>query len=233
MTEQNERREASQAGADVRPGWIELVVALVAAVVLYAGGLTLLVAFPAPTPALEGVVQLAFSGVAPLAVFAIVVLVRIRDVRPFGLRSVEPKWLLIAVALAAGCLAVILTFDTVVATLFPGIDDAQGQLRASAAGGLATLVGTIAFGGVLTPLGEELLFRGILTRFFQRWGTWVAVLASALIFALWHGINLVFPSALVVGLCCGWLLCRTKSVWPGVVLHIVYNSSFLFIYAVG
>ncbi|MER7279059.1 type II CAAX endopeptidase family protein [Dactylosporangium sp. NPDC000244] len=216
---------------DRRPGWLELGVALIAAVVVYAGGLVLLVAFPAGTPALEGIAQLAFSGLAPLAVFAIVVAVRIRGLRAFGVRRVDPKWLLVAVGLAAACLAVIRTFDVVVARLYPNLDDAQGDLRAASAAGLATLIGTIALGGLLTPLGEELLFRGVIARFLQRWGTWVTVLVSAFVFALWHGISLVFPSAFLVGLVNGWLLCRTRSIWPGVVLHAVYNTSFLLLYA--
>ncbi|MBU2665277.1 CPBP family intramembrane metalloprotease [Actinoplanes bogorensis] len=215
------------------PGPLEIVVALIAALVFYGGGITLLVAFPVDHPGLEGVLQLAFSGLAPLAVFAVVVLVRIRDVRAFGLRRVERKWLLRAVLLAAACLAVILTFDHVVAALFPGIDDSQGDLRAASSAGIGYLLATIALGGLLTPLGEELLFRGVLTRFLERWGPWVAVLVSAFVFALWHGINLVFPSAFLVGLVNGWLLVRTRSVWPGVVLHVVYNTTFLIIYSAG
>ncbi|WP_432991972.1 lysostaphin resistance A-like protein [Dactylosporangium sp. CA-233914] len=198
---------------------------------LYSGGIVLLVAFPASTPALEGIAQLAFSGLAPLSVFAVVVLVRIRGLGAFGIRRVDAKWLLVAVGFAAACLAVILTFDKIVASLYPNVDDAQGDLRAASEAGLATLLGTIALGGLLTPLGEEVLFRGVFARFLQRWGTWVTVLVSAFIFALWHGINLVFPSAFLVGLCCGWLLCRTGSIWPGVVLHAVYNTSFLIIYS--
>jgi uncharacterized protein len=216
-----------------RPGWLELGVALGAAVVLYGVGLTLVVVFPAGTPALEGVTQLAVSALAPLGAFAAAVLVRIRDVRPFGVRRVAGKWLLAAVGFAAACLAVILTFDTIVAHLYPGIDDSQDTLRAAAEAGIVTLLGTIAFGGLLTPLGEEVLFRGVLARFLQRWGTWVTILVSATIFALWHGINLVFPSAFLVGLCTAWLLCRTRSIWPGVVLHAVYNTSFAIIYSVG
>ncbi|MDQ0727143.1 membrane protease YdiL (CAAX protease family) [Microbacterium sp. W4I20] len=214
-----------------RPQWLELVIALVAAVLIYGVGIALLGIFPAPTPALEGVVGLFFSGAAPILVFAIVVLSRIRDLSAFGVRRVSPRWLLIAVLLAAACFAVILTFDTVIQHLYPGIDDSQDTLRAAASGGVLALVGTIFFGAVLTPLGEELLFRGILTRFFERWGAWVAIVVSALIFAVWHGINLVFPSALLVGLINGWLMVRTKSVWPGVVLHIVYNSAFLILYS--
>jgi membrane protease YdiL (CAAX protease family) len=134
-------------------------------------------------PALEGVVGLFVSGAAPILVFAIVVLIRIRELSTFGVRRVSPRWLLIAALLAAACFAVILTFDTVIQHLFPGIDDSQDIIRASSSGGALTLVASILFGAILTPLGEELRFRGVLTRFFERWGSWVAIIVSALIFA--------------------------------------------------
>lgn len=214
-----------------RPGWTELIVALVAAVVVYGVGLSLIVLFPASSPALNGVLQLGFSALAPISVFAIVVVVRLRDVRAFGVRRVDTKWLAVAVGLAVVCLVLIMTFDAVVATLYPGADDSQGQLRSAAQGGALALAGTVIFGGLLTPLGEELLFRGVIARFLQRWGMWVTVLISALFFATFHGINLVWPSAFVVGLCCGWLLYRTGSIWPGVLLHVIYNTTFLFTYS--
>ncbi|MBD2100093.1 CPBP family intramembrane metalloprotease [Leptolyngbya sp. FACHB-261] len=44
-----------------------------------------------------------------------------------------------------------------------------------------------------------------------------------LIFALGHGINIVFPAAVVMGLVGAELLRRSGSVWPAVVVHVVFN----------
>ncbi|NMF65453.1 hypothetical protein DP113_26555 [Brasilonema octagenarum UFV-E1] len=44
----------------------------------------------------------------------------------------------------------------------------------------------------------------------------------ALIFAIAHGIT-VFPAALLVGLITAEIYRRSGSVWPAVVVHIVYN----------
>jgi len=44
-----------------------------------------------------------------------------------------------------------------------------------------------------------------------------------LIFALVHGINIVFPTALVMGLVGAELLRRSGSVWPAVIVHVVIN----------
>nr|WP_282567789.1 CPBP family intramembrane glutamic endopeptidase [Devosia sp. 1635] len=56
-----------------------------------------------------------------------------------------------------------------------------------------------AFLAVLTPLGEELLFRGVVTTALLRYGPLLGVVGGALVFALFHGINPVFPAALVTG----------------------------------
>jgi membrane protease YdiL (CAAX protease family) len=82
---------------------------------------------------------------------------------------------------------------------------------------LATL-----FLGLLTPLGEELLFRGVIANVLLRHGSVFGVVSSALIFAFMHGINIVFPAALVMGLVGAELLCRTGLVWPAIIIHVVW-----------
>ncbi|ALE82988.1 CPBP family intramembrane glutamic endopeptidase [Pseudonocardia sp. HH130629-09] len=57
-----------------------------------------------------------------------------------------------------------------------------------------------------------------------RYGAVVGVVGSALVFALAHGLNAVFVTALVVGLVAGELRRRSGSVWPGVVTHVVHNA---------
>jgi membrane protease YdiL (CAAX protease family) len=83
---------------------------------------------------------------------------------------------------------------------------------------LATL-----FLGIATPIGEEFLFRGVVTNALLRYGPFVGVVGSASIFALMHGLNMVLPAALVAGLVAGELFRRSGSVWPAVVVHIVFN----------
>ncbi len=78
---------------------------------------------------------------------------------------------------------------------------------------------TLLLGAALTPLGEELAFRGVITTALGRYGPWVAVIGSATIFALVHGLNPVLPVAFSVGVAAALLLRRSGSVWPGVLLH--------------
>ena len=75
---------------------------------------------------------------------------------------------------------------------------------------------------VITPLAEELLFRGAVYGWLLRW--WPAratIAATAAAFASIHGFLVVMPAALVFGIVTGWLRERTGSVAAGFVTHVL------------
>lgn len=85
--------------------------------------------------------------------------------------------------------------------------------------------------GVLTPIAEEIMYRGLimgkLLEDFQPVG--FAVVTQALAFSLSH-FNLiqsvfVFPLGLLTGLA----VAKTKSIWSGFVIHISFNLANLFL----
>ena len=47
--------------------------------------------------------------------------------------------------------------------------------------------------------------------------------SSTAIFAIGHGVNIVLPAAVVMGLAGAELVRRTGSVWPAVVVYVVFN----------
>ncbi|MGA6161779.1 lysostaphin resistance A-like protein [Amycolatopsis magusensis] len=208
-----------------RPGWPELGAAILAAVILYVIGSAIALWLPADSPVSPGQANFLVSGLAPLGAFAVAVLVRIRDVRSFGMRRVHPGWLIAAVVTGLVCFGLSWPVSAVFDPFFPGSEGVQQSYRDAAGAGALSLVITMIFGGLLTPLGEEALFRGVLANFLFRWGTWISVLVSAAVFALAHGINAVMPLAFVVGLSTGLLLRFSGSIWPTVVVHVVYNSA--------
>ncbi|NJL42071.1 MAG: CPBP family intramembrane metalloprotease, partial [Leptolyngbyaceae cyanobacterium SM1_4_3] len=85
------------------------------------------------------------------------------------------------------------------------------------------LVLSLVFLTVFSPFGEELLYRGIVTNGLLRYGSFVSVVGSTAIFALMHGINIVFPAAIVAGLATAEVFRRSGSIWPGFVVHVVFN----------
>lgn len=77
----------------------------------------------------------------------------------------------------------------------------------------------------LVPIAEELLFRGMIYPLLRyRWGRGVAIVGSALIFAVAHMLLLLMPALFFVGLVLGLLREWSKSVIPGMVLHAMQNG---------
>ncbi|GLU49908.1 CPBP family intramembrane glutamic endopeptidase [Nocardiopsis ansamitocini] len=213
-----------------RPGWIELVVGLVvmALVTFSLASLLNQLGMSGPT---AGIVSGLLSGGAGLVAFAVAALVRVRSWRAFGVRPTTVRWLLMGVA--GGFLALIAKIVTVplFTALFDVETDTQASYVAGASAGAGALVLMMLTLAVITPIGEEFLFRGVVTTVLLRYGALVGVVGSAVVFALMHGVNVVFPSALIVGLITAELYRRSGSVWPGVVVHAVNNAIGIAIFA--
>jgi membrane protease YdiL (CAAX protease family) len=76
----------------------------------------------------------------------------------------------------------------------------------------------------LVPFAEELFFRGLGVRVLLFLGPVVAVVGTALVFSLAHGILAAVPALGFFALLLGWLRLRTDSVWPCVIAHGAYNA---------
>lgn len=133
------------------------------------------------------------------------------------------RWLLWGVG--AGVVAFVVKGLAVLAYVSLTGDDANPQeiYGTGASGGLWTVVLATFFIAFVTPLGEEFLFRGVVASALLRYGPLLGVVGSALIFALFHGINLVFPAAFVTGLIAGEIFRRSGSIWPAVIVHVMVN----------
>jgi sodium transport system permease protein len=88
------------------------------------------------------------------------------------------------------------------------------------------LFGLIA---VLPGFCEEIMFRGFLTRFFERRNKWFAIWMSAALFALFHLDPYRFIPVLFLGVLLGWLLLKTNSIFPSMLSHAINNSTALVI----
>ena len=82
--------------------------------------------------------------------------------------------------------------------------------------------------GMLVPVAEELVFRGavlrVLLNVFARRSHWIAIAISAVVFGIIH-MNLAQGlHATLIGLLLGWMYYRTRSVFPGIVLHWINNT---------
>lgn len=180
--------------------------------------------------ATKGLIGLLVSGLMGLTAFAVAVLVRIRGLAIFGVRRARPRHLVVGALLGLG--AYIL--GTVVAIFYMVVtgdmENIQTSYQAAASAGWWSLALALIAGAILTPLGEESFFRGVLANaLLSRYRAWIAVIVSATIFALAHGINPILAVAFVVGVLAALLFRWSGSIWPGVVLHGVNNAAGLLV----
>ncbi len=90
--------------------------------------------------------------------------------------------------------------------------------------GRGARVALLLLGGLGAPLGEELLYRGMLYGALRRrWGFWGAALVSSLAFGLFHVIPLQVLTAMLLGLVLCWVYERSGSLWAPVLVHLVNN----------
>lgn len=78
------------------------------------------------------------------------------------------------------------------------------------------------YGGILAPVTEELLFRGLVQRTLQPYGKRFAILCSAFTFGIFHGNLLQAPYAFLVGLVLGYVASEYSIAWA-MLLHMLNN----------
>ncbi len=77
---------------------------------------------------------------------------------------------------------------------------------------------------VVAPIVEELIFRGLILHGFRRnYNGFVAVIMSALLFALFHLNPWQFPATFLLGLLLGWIVLRTNSILLAILGHSINN----------
>lgn len=146
--------------------------------------------------------------------------------RRFGPRMLHLLWQIPAAIISAACLqGLVLAGLTLL-----GMDSASAG---AANDPLATIVDLptplvvlgVLFVAVLTPLWEEVLFRGaFLSGFSRRFRPFAAVVLSAALFAACHLIPLTFVYLFALGIALALLRRFHQNLWAPVLLHGANNS---------
>lgn len=133
--------------------------------------------------------------------------------------SYNYKQLYLGAALASlGCLVLALLVQTIVP--FPDAEElaALDDMMTNPLG-LLTIC-------LLAPLTEESVFRGAIERTLLEKGfkPWIAILVAAAYFVIAHFNLAQGTTALIIGVCMGWVYYRTRSVWPCIFMHALNNT---------
>lgn len=132
-------------------------------------------------------------------------------------------------------IALSLLFLPLTSLLFPDGGSAQEVTNAindleSAPARLAAVLTAV----VLAPITEELTFRGVLLKAFQKRGRRTTMIVTSLMFAAFHMLGLpadqfleaaavVVPTIFLVGLVLAWVTLRTGRLGPAIFIHSGYN----------
>lgn len=109
-------------------------------------------------------------------------------------------------------------------SMFGFFDEISGRTAEN-----ASLAGILISLAIIPAVGEELLFRGVLISEYAGLGETNAVVVSSVCFAMLHFSVRNFPAYLLAGLLLGVLTVVSRSLLPGVILHIISNVLNLFV----
>lgn len=125
---------------------------------------------------------------------------------------------------------------TLVRPYFPNTFENYDKLTTNVTGAGSSWVLLLAV-FVAAPIGEELLFRGLMQKYiktffgkvFTKGVAGFTVLTQALLFALYHGNIVQGIYAFVMGIFLGALALRFGSLIPGILFHMAINISILLV----
>lgn len=162
-----------------------------------------------------------FSLMIPFAIYALAIRIPIKVAAPF--KKAKPGLTLGGVLVGLGACVIASYATAALQTLleFAGVEIFMPEFETP-----KTVLGIILFilsMAVAPAFIEELIFRGIIMQSLRRFGDIFALVASSLIFGIFH-LNLIqMPYAFIVGLCIGYFVMRTGSLWVGVIIHFINN----------
>lgn len=131
------------------------------------------------------------------------------------------KWIFLTIGASyAASYSSAILFLLLEALLGIRLSAATMQTDPSLFGIITTLIATTVF----APVFEELFFRCTLFGNVRSYGTSSMIIACGFTFGIWHANYPQFLMAAVMGICSCFLLEKTGSVFPSMIVHFIFNS---------
>ncbi len=89
-------------------------------------------------------------------------------------------------------------------------------------------IAALVMGGIIAPIGEELLFRGVMMKFVAKkmvGNIFWPIMLTATFFALMHGNPVGFISLIISGLILGYIYYLTGSLLLSIFAHLIVNGT--------
>jgi membrane protease YdiL (CAAX protease family) len=176
----------------------------------------------AQTIALAGMETVALVG----SVYQLGMLRRGISWKELGLKSLNNRWLLIAVTISLLAIPITGLITLLVLQVFDlPFENPQLDFFLPQGISLPAIVWVIIFGGITVPFAEELFFRGVLYRWLRKhWSMWPSIILSALIFGAIHLDIAVGLTAFILGMVLAWIYERSQNLWAPFLIHALNNS---------
>ncbi|MEI6481325.1 MAG: CPBP family intramembrane glutamic endopeptidase [Candidatus Saccharibacteria bacterium] len=147
------------------------------------------------------------------------------SLQALGVRSFKWRWLLAVLGLyVAQAILVIIVF-TLIQVLSPkvNLDEAQDVFEFGKTNW--AVIGTFISAVIIAPILEEIIFRGIIyVGLTKIWPRWVSAVLTAILFGWLHAQLNVGIYTFLLGLLLTWLYVKSRSLIPGIILHMLNNA---------
>ncbi|PST45562.1 CPBP family intramembrane metalloprotease domain-containing protein [Bifidobacterium callitrichos] len=144
---------------------------------------------------------------------------QIGRVSRYGGAHMKPLWLLVFLTLCLGIQGVV----TLVQFGFSAIGLSLPSPTSESITESAVTVSMWLYIGLIGPIFEEVLFRGVLLKELKPFGRNFAIVTSALLFGLFHGDVVQGAFAFLMGLLLGFVAMEYSLVWA-IAIHIFNNA---------
>ncbi len=214
--------------------WVDILLIGLSIITILLIGAWLFSSLTQPVPGVQPEITLAYI----IAITALEVIAILVSVYLFGLLRKHLHWMdigfvpttfrwVVAAALTALIFIPIIGLIALAIQIVLGLPTENPQLEFLVPkditwfGGLVMVI----LGGLLVPIAEEILFRGVLYRWMRQFSSpLVAIPVTSAIFGLLHGDVAVAGATFVMGIILAWFYERSRSLWPSIVIHTVNNG---------
>ena len=87
----------------------------------------------------------------------------------------------------------------------------------------SNLIWSLIFVGILSPIIEEIMFRGVMLNKLRIYGDKVSIITTAILFGLFHANFSQFFYAVALGMIFAYITLKTGTIKYSIILHIVVN----------
>ena len=151
-------------------------------------------------------------------------------VQASGVRNVS-AWYLYIIAAVLGILCVFL-FNPIISLWEQLLSligyDISGELPMPL-DSIGMLILAIFAVALIPAICEEFLYRGLVLNGLRKYGVWVSVLTSALLFSLMHMNLQQLPYTFILGVIFGLIVYYTRNIWLSIIMHFLNNATAILI----